>query len=474
MKIAFSLFSLLLFMNTIILVLQYQVYSSDDNEQISSYTFTQEVNVTYREGRLVILHDFFSLPNQAVTIDWPLSSENRGCHIEGDVNCSRLSDDLTKFEKGEASRQTISYEIPVQEPLNNQQLWKDVFAFLSDGKAGSSVVHVTDETKVGGMWLTGLPVIGKKTLSLVDYTLFNGMGAIGDLYWQKEILPTVYKDQQLSLYASQPIEEEVRQALITNNTPEINQHISVIETINGENLHAHRLVFIPSANLPNFEEELIIRSVKGQYTFSAKSIYSLETVASFLTNQAVGTQKSKAMYESLVAYMTKLQKEEWTSQLFESKGQTISPELLDEWLTEILSLKTSFFVMNEQSATELLPLLFEETRSIFINELENKDMTIIFSNGRVLYSVKPMLSLFGYEMKETTTSFYIQNAARAFRFPLKEPFYVFNERRYDALSQPIEKIGESYYIEESWLIRLFLIDIQKEENQINISPSTLF
>lgn len=461
-------------MNTIILVLQYQVYSSDETEHNSSFTYTQEVNVTYREGRFVILHDFFSLPNETVTIDWPLYSENRICHMEGDVSCSRLSDDLITFEKGEASSQTISYEIPVQENLTDQQLWKDVFVLLSDGKAGSSVVHVTDETGVGGMWITGLPVIGKKTLSLVDYTLFNGTGAIGDLYWQKEVLPTVYKDQQLSLYSSQPIAEEVRQALITNNSPKINHHISVIENRHGENLHANRLVFIPSANLPNFEEELIIRSVKGQYSFSENSTYSLETVASFLTNQAVGSQKSKAMYESLVAYMTKLQKEEWTKQLLDNKGQSISPELLDEWLTEVFSLKTSFFVMNEQSATELLPLLFEEARSIFINELEKKDMTIIFSNGRVLYSVKPMLSLLGYEMSESVNSLYVQNAARAFRFPLKERFYVFNERRYDALSPPIEKIGESYYIEESWLIRLFLIDIQKEENRITISPSTLF
>lgn len=461
-------------MNTIILVLQYQVYSSDEGEPISSFTFSQEVNVTYRDNRLVILHDFFSLPNEAITINWPLYSEKRACHIEGDVNCSRLSDDLTTFEKGEASKQTVSYEIPVKEPLSNQQLWKGVFALLSNGKAGSSIVHVTDETKAGGMWITGLPVIGKKTMTLVDYTLFNGSGSIGDLYWQKEVLPTVYKDQQLSLYARQPIEEEVRQALITNNSPNANHHISVIESINGENLHANRLVFIPTANLPNFEEELIIRSVQGQYAFSANALYSLETIASFLTNQAVGSQKSKAMYESLVAYMTKAQKEEWINQLLNRKGQTISPELLDEWLTEILNLKTSFFVINEQSANELLPLLFEETRSIFINELEIKDMTIIFSNGRVLYSVKPMLSLFGYEMRETKNSFYIQNAARAFRFPMKEPFYVFNERRYDALSKPIEKIGESYYIEESWLIRLFLIDIQKEENRINISPSTLF
>jgi hypothetical protein len=55
-----------------------------------------------------------------------------------------------------------------------------------------------------------------------------------------------------------------------------------------------------------------------------------------------------------------------------------------------------------------------------------------------------------------------------------EPFYVFNERRYEVLSQPIEELAGDYYIEESWLVRLFLVDIQKEERRINITPSAQF
>lgn len=473
MKIAFSLFSILLFINTILLFFQYQVYSSSWSEERPSYTYAQEVNVTYRENRFYVLHHFLSLPEESVTITWPLQSENRACIVVDNESCSRLSEDLISFKKGKATKQTISYEIPVKEPLTEQRLWKGVFAFLSGGSAGASIVHVTDESKAGGMWLTGLPAIGKESLSLVDYTLFNGKGKIGDLYWQKLAFPAVYKDHKLSLYTDKPLDYKTKLAIADIDFP-YSTHIAVIESENGVGLQGNRLVFIPTTDLPNFEEEILVRSVQSQYSFSANTTFSLETITSFLANRAVGSKKGKDMYESLITYMTKSQKEAWLEKLQQWKGQVVSPELLDDLLSDTLSLKTSFFQLNEQSANEQFPLLFEETRTVYINDLEKNEMKIIFNDGRVLYSVEPMLNMFGYTMKQGDNGYYIENAARTFRFPLDEPFYVFNERRYDALSQPIEKLGETFYIEESWLIRLFLVDIQKEERRINIATSARF
>jgi hypothetical protein len=472
MKITFSLFSILLFINTILLFFQYQVYSSSWSDEEPSYTYAQEVNITYRENRFYILHQFHSLPAESITITWPLQSENRACYVVDAESCSRLSEELNSFKKGKATKQTVSYEIPVKEPLTEQRLWKGVFAFLENGSSGASIVHVTDESKAGGMWLTGLPAIGKESLSHVDYTLFNGKGIISDLYWQKTAFSAVYKDHQLSVYANKPLNDKVKLALanieMSNST-----HIAVIESENGDGLQANRLVFVPTTNLPNFEEEILVRSVQSQYSFSTNTRFSIETIASFLDNRAVGSKKGKDMYESLITYMTKSQREAWIEKLQHWKGQVVSPKQLDDLLSDTLNLQTSFFQLNEQSANKQFPLIFEETRIIYINDLEQKEMNIIFNDGRVLYSVEPMLTMFGYTMKQGENGYYIENAARTFRFPLDETFYVFNERRYEAMSQPIEKLGENYFIEESWLIRLFLVDIQKEEKRINISTNSL-
>lgn len=473
MKLASGLVSLLLFMNIIMLFFQYQVYSTSLNEKESAFSYSQEVSVTYRDQRFFIHHKFTKLPKTEMTITWPLHSENRACFIENGDSCTRLAEDLHAFEEGEHAEQHISYEIPVKDALTQQRLWKGVFATLSGGSVSHSMVHVTDVTKSNGLWLTGLPAIGKESLSLVDYKLFNGKGGVTDLYWQQDDYPAVFKDHQLSIYADQPLTEETKNTFKDINLAD-SKHVAVIVNNQASDLQANRFVFIPALEAPTVKNDIILKSVQSSYSFSANTTHSIEVIASFLTNQTIGSEKSKRMYDELMTYMTTSQIEEWINQLKLLKSEAVSPKLLDEVLTKTLNQKTSFFELNEQLGDKQFPLLFEDTRTVYMNELEQKNMKVIFNDGRVLYSVEPMMSLLGYTMEKGKNGYYIKNAARSFRFPMIEPFYVFNERRYEVLSQPIEELAGAYYIEESWLIRLFLVDIQKEEGRINITPSALF
>ena len=95
-------------------------------------------------------------------------------------------------------------------------------------------------------------------------------------------------------------------------------------------------------------------------------------------------------------------------------------------------------------------------------------------DGKVLYAAEPLLTELGYTLNDTDKGLYVQNDSRAFRFPIQEPFYVLNEKRYDAMSEPFERIGSEFYIEEAWMIRLFLLNIEKQEKRINITESALF
>ena len=473
MKLASGLVSLLLFMNIIMLFFHYQVYSSSLNENESAFSYSQEVSVTYRDQRFFIQHKFNQLPENEMMITWPLQSENRACFIENGDSCTRLAEDLHVFKEGENAEQHISYEIPVKDPLTQQRLWKGVFATLSGGSVSQSMVHVTDVTKSKGLWLTGLPAIGKESLSLVDYKLFNGKGGVTDLCWQQSDYPAVFKDHQLSIYADQPLSDETKNTLKEVNLAD-SKHVAVIVNSEAIDLQANRFVFIPAIDVSTLKDDIILKSVQSSYSFSANTTHSVEVISSFLTNQTIGSEKSKRMYDELMTYMTTSQIEEWIIQLQRLKSEAVSPKLLDEVLTKTLNQKTSFFEFNELLGDKQFPLLFEDTRTVYINELEQKDMKVIFNDGRVLYSIEPMLSLLGYTMDKVKNGYYIKNAARSFRFPMIEPFYVFNERRYEVLSQPIEELADAYYIEESWLIRLFLVDIQKEEGRINITPSALF
>lgn len=130
--------------------------------------------------------------------------------------------------------------------------------------------------------------------------------------------------------------------------------------------------------------------------------------------------------------------------------------------------------MNEQSGAENFPLLFEDPRPVYINEQQQEEMKVLFKDGKVLYAAEQLLTSLGYTLNDTDKGLYVQNATRAFRFPIKEPFYVLNNKRYDALSEPFEVIASQLYIEEAWMIRLFLLNIEKQDKRINITQSALF
>ena len=98
--------------------------------------------------------------------------------------------------------------------------------------------------------------------------------------------------------------------------------------------------------------------------------------------------------------------------------------------------------LNEQAGAENFPLLFEDYRPLYINELQQEKMKILFKDGKIFICSRTIVYLlWDIHLNNTDKGLYVQNATRAFRFPIQEPFYVLNEKRYDALSEPFEVIG---------------------------------
>jgi len=185
----------------------------------------------------------------------------------------------------------------------------------------------------------------------------------------------------------------------------------------------------------------------------------------------LGSDKAKKMIAVLKNYMNQDQLAVWKKGLEKMEGKEVTTTSLDHLLSESLNLKTSFFDMNANNGQNIAPLLFEDKRPVYINELQQKNLQVIFKDGRILYSVKPILKNLGYTSEVGTHGFYVESDTRSFRFPMDEPFYVYNEHRYDIISQPIEKYGNDYFIEEAWLVRLFLVNVQKSDKRIDINTS---
>ncbi|MFF2752371.1 hypothetical protein ACFVR1_01280 [Psychrobacillus sp. NPDC058041] len=472
MKFVISFLSMLLIVtNSVLLLFQYHVYSSTLEEDGASFYYEQEIELKLKSNKIIVKQHFNNLPKEPMTILWPISSENRSCDLSMGESCQRLSEDLTVFKEGEASQQSISYELPFTETFQDGNLLSGFLAKIENGESSYSTLHVTDELKRGGMWVSGLPIIGSASLNLIDYSLSYGPGDISELYWQKDVLPVKYEDDYFTIYSQKDLSKEFITQLQELHIPN-KEHVSVLMENNKKDINASRIAFIDSEDIATVHRELIVKNVLLKYGMDSSNLLLAEVISSYLVNHPIGSEKAVWMYETLNNYFTSEQLADWNSKV--NRNRKLDAEKLDKLLSNTIGLKTYYFTLNLQAGKEYFPLLFEDSRTVYINELQQEDMKVLFKDGKVLFGAEPLLEVLGYTFKETEKGLYVQNDTRAFRFPIHEPFYVLNKKRFDAMSEPFEKIGSDYYIEEAWMIRLFLVDIEKQDKRINITQSALF
>ncbi|MEK4522719.1 hypothetical protein MKX96_13930 [Psychrobacillus sp. FSL W7-1493] len=469
MKIIVGFISMLLVVtNCVLLLFQYEVYSSNIDEEVQDFSYEQEVDVQLFENSIQVNHHFFNLPKEKVSILWPIASENRSClNIAGD-SCKRSTEDLSSFLEGENSSQSVSYTFPLPNGLKEGVVLSDFLLKLENGDVTYTTLHITDSLKRGGMWVSGLPKIGNSSLDLIDYSLSIGEGTVQELYWQQEALPIQYQNDHYSVYSKEPVAAGLQKLLDELQLPNT-RHSSILVEDNTNKVNASNILFLGNEDLPSIQRDIAVKNIQDGYNLPIENLLLAEVVSSFLMESPVGAEKSIWMYETLTSYLTNSQLLEWKSLLENQKE--LSAEKLDKLLSSLLDSKTSFFEWNDLQKDKF-PLLFEDSRPVYINDGIQKDIDVLFKDGKVLYAAEPLFDVLGYTYDDTDKGLYVQNETRAFRFPIQEPFYVYNQKRYDAMSEPFEKIGSKFYIEETWMIRLFLLNIDKEDGRIHLQEET--
>lgn len=471
MKYAISFFALLLLLITGILLFQYQVYSSKLEEGKDSFTYSQEIEVIYRNNSLDIRQHFKNLSKQSISIQWPEKAKNPSCLMASKTSCDRLTEDATRFKVGDSRNQSVSYIIPLDGGLKSKQLIQDVFAELSNGTVSYTTIHISTDSRIVGQWVTGLPFIGQQTLSLVNYSMFSGEGHIDELYWQASGLAIQYEQPIVSIYSAKPVTAALSGAIDKMDFLNEN-HISIIQGKNSRTSKNSRILFLPELSVSSIERNVILSQVLSKYDFKGSPEWLSEYVASYFVQSNLGSSKTKKIKAQLDNYLTEADAVKWLATLEELQGQTISPKILDEKLSSIIQGKTSYFQMNTNSDKIIYPVLIEDNRAVYIDEMPYEDVKVILYEGQILYSAAPILKTLGYVASEGENGYYVNSATRVFRFPKEPGFYVFNQRRYNTLSEPVTKIGDQYYIEEAWLTRLFLVDLKKSDKRIDITKMT--
>ena len=470
MKIAVSLFGALLVVIGAMLFMQYQVYSDQDIPTNEAYMYSQEIEITYRSGSLDIRHHFKNLPNDELEIVWPDTAVDKQCFLEAEYSCARLSEDRTAFKAGENRSQSISYIIPVEGGLAAQKLVKDVYASLKSGGVQFSTIHISTDSTVNGQWVTGLPMIGEQTLALVNYSMFSGTGQIRDLYWQKSDLALQKKTDALSLYAGAGLPADVSGAV--DEIPLLGGgHVAVIIGAKPVQQEGYRMLFMPVVTVDSLKKEVLVKQVESMYEFGDSPLWLKHMVAMHLSGETFGTPRAKTVVEELKGQLSEAELSDWKSRLEGLMGSKVSPAVLDEELSEMVGKYTKYFSMNAD-AEQTYPFFYNDRRNVYVGEKKLEDVDVIFYEGEVLYTADALLQALGYKTSVGPNGYYVNSPTRAFRFPDDEHgFYVFNQRRYNTVSPPFSIVAGTYYIKEAWLQRLFLVELQKDEESIRAAAA---
>lgn len=468
MKYLLRAVAVLLLVNTILIYMHYKQAGEALAKEDAHLTYVQEIEVVNRPDALYIRHHFRNLSEDRQEIVWPATSVNRSCYLEEAISCDRLDGNVTAFLEGENDSQSISYKIPKEGSMQKNALFHEPFATLHGMKAAFTSMHITDETAIGGIWVNGLECVGQKKMDSIDYMLYRGTGEVLDLYWQQHELPLVYQGGALSVFGVGVEADrfgEVDKALQAVGA----DHSTIV--IDNENpaMNTARFMISSLSKVDQVSDRIFTNHMHSRFSISGAA-ETVEVIASIMSGKPVGTDSTRHMVQTFFDTLSEEESKQFRELLEAREGQAVDAAVLDELVLEVTGFKTKYFSRNMQDDSVRYPFLFEDPREVALEGEVLPEVQIILKDGMAYYPAKQLLSGVGYDVTSNERSIYIENALRQFRFPKKELFYVYNDRKFNVVTMPFEIIDKEFYFEESWFKRLFLLSIDKSGETIQIVP----
>ncbi|PIC71706.1 hypothetical protein CSV77_00415 [Sporosarcina sp. P16b] len=467
MKVIIRILFLLAAVNGGLVYLHYSQSANAKGEGANSNTYRQEIEVINRADGLYIRHHFYNLSDGRHEIIWPKGSVEHGCETEDSSACARLNDSLVAFEEGESGQQSVQYKLLKKKPLTERKLFKEPFVVLREAKPLTTVLHVTDEQGIGGMWVSGLERVGKANKERITYRLYRGVGFVNELYWQKQDVPLAYSSNKLTIFG-EGIDKKYNDRLVKMLEAIGGNHISVVLASSNQPLYAERFIIEKTDNMSQVIKQVARMSVQSRFTFQTDEPSISSMIASILVDEPIGTKAEQAAFTRLKESISAEQYQQFRQNIQETIGKKISSSDLDRSLSKILAFDTHYFhkTMKEQRYT--YPFLLLDPRTVWLDGEEVPEVKVLVQDGKSFYPAEELLSKMGYSIRSNEQSIYFDSPNRTYRFSKVQPFYIMNNRKYDYTEKPYITINKTLYFDENWLRRIFLVLIDKSDETISI------
>ena len=466
-KATITLLFILFFITSALLIWQWNMYSNEKDPSLEMEQVWQHFTVEAKGKELFITQTITGLTkDKEYQIIKPDSLFKWECKETNGKYCksSDESSDTILASNGELN---FNYQIPI----HNQSafLLTDWISSISHVEIVQTTIDIVERERRDSTWVAGIPQIGFKELSLVDFYTFKGTDSRPALYWQKTPIIKRSVNQFVAFFSNQSgVDVSVLQSI---KHLKFKDYTSIVLTKDYNRESGNGIWIVSSEEqLKEIEVQLVYSFFENKFiSLKSEEKWILELLTAELLERSVSGQKSAEVLQELSTKLSKTERQSWSNKiLLEDK---LNFQKMDEALGSIKGLKTNFFTLNRNEHDQLNSLYFEDPRNVMINEITKENIKVVYRGKEILYPFVSTMNELGFLVKSGGTEIELSKVENRYKFYINQPFFYYNEEKFGLLGHPFVVENEVIYIKHQALQSIFNVMVEEDENMIHIKIS---
>lgn len=458
-RILFTFGLLMILISSSILFFQWMGFTTESAEESGFVKVNQSYSITHEDNTFFVTQTirFLSTIPKQITIQWPSDARDFSCVNDrgdkcltkenGEFQLSNLYKDLKEI--------TITYSFE-QPTITQGMLVKDWHPALSSIETLNTDIRITEKSLRTGKWVAGYKSASHKKKNYIDYYSFIGRGEPSALYWTGEPMVEKASSTVRMVYDRTDLKE-----VEAVQPGSFEGFVTVIITDKSEHYVSPYLI------VRNKVEKEMLNELKWsllyqQYFSSDEEAWLREFIASILLKKQPHTSKSAWAYKEVTEGLTFSQLDTFKRRMEEDKTKSVDATKLDIILGKVTGFDSTFFTENVKGK-ENVPMILKSNNPVFINK-KTHNLSYILYKQKELIQFPQAIKALGMDIKEIKPNvFFTSLNGNTFRFYVNEDYFIYNEENYGLLTNPIQTVGGSIYMDVHWFEKLFEVEVMNKE-----------
>ncbi|WP_062105179.1 hypothetical protein [Bacillus niameyensis] len=461
MKKIFFLFVILIGLVGSLLVYQWNVYSSGKNNDETNAT--QNFRIQHRKGMFHIEQTLSNLNDQNYKIIQPKNIEDIQCFTNDETSCFQGSANV-EVKNGE-----LKFTYSIKAPNKSESfLWELPYIKLKDVQLSSTHIQLNEFDWRDGEWVSEADRQVRKKMNLLDYYVFDQTPNVPALYWQSKQLEKIEVNQNLVIFTSPELKKSLDFKRMDVEKLNKQQKYVVITDEHKETVSGRLHIMNKPSNKEALERELMLVDLESSYSFAKNEKWLQELIVAIMNDSPPKGEKAKKMFTEWSNTLTKEQIKLWKD-LFQSIPEgKLDSVMLDEVLSEATGHKVIFFVSNANEQNPFSPIIFYDSRDVFVKDVQLTDIYISHVKDKSIIELLPLLKALNYSTHIKDQTFIAEKGAIQYQFYPDKRYFDLNGDRYGSKNPVIVTKNGQSFIELYLIETLFNVEIVEEEGKISI------